>query len=105
MVVDYLDIGGAVIRPDKTKTPLGIDTDAVLTPAIFFQRFELVSWRHLQVIKDCRPVKLREFTECRSFDVHPASYPATFEKGLGVWALETLDCHVEILTSHVHSVN
>jgi len=98
VIVDNLDFGGTICRPDEAQTPLFVDANAVLALSIILKRFESVPGRNFQIIKHRRPVELRKFAKRDSLDVHPATHPAPLEEGPGVLALETLDRHDPILT-------
>ncbi len=93
MIVDNLYFRGPFWCPDEADAPLLIDSDAVLSLPIIFQRFEPVSGWYLQIVKDCRPVQLCKLAERRTFDVHPAFYAFAIEEGLCVSALEASDRH------------
>ena len=93
MIVDDLYILSTLWCPDEADAPLLVNANAVLTPSIIFQRFECVAGRHPQIVKNCRPVQLCKLAERRSFNVHPALYALTLEKGLSFFALEVLDRH------------
>jgi hypothetical protein len=49
VVVDDLDIRGAIGGPDEAQTPLTIDAQTVLTDAIAPQDFQTIAGRHTQV--------------------------------------------------------
>ena len=81
--------------PNEANPPLLIDTDAVLSFAIIFQRFKSIAGWHLQIVKNHRPVQLREFSQSRSLDVHPAFYTLPLKKSLGIFAFEVSYRHGE----------
>jgi len=60
----------------------------VLYFSIIFQRLKCIAGRHLQIVKNCRPVQLGEFAQGGSFDVHPALHALTLKEGLGIFAFE-----------------
>jgi hypothetical protein len=49
-----------VVMPYKTKTPLVVDSNAVLTFAIRFEKLQLVAGWHLQAVQLRRGVQLQE---------------------------------------------
>ncbi len=51
MIVRYLDTFGITVVPDEAHSPLIIDPDTVLAPAIAFQCFETVGRRYPQIIQ------------------------------------------------------
>lgn len=93
MVVDDFYVFGAIVRPSEANPPLLVDADAVLSLPIALERFECVTGRNLQVIKNNRPIQLGKLLERRALDVHPSLHPLAFEQRLGVAALEALDSH------------
>ena len=62
MIVHDLDIGrsGRPFRPLKADSPLIVDTDAVLAPAIALQRLEAVSRKDREIFQRGRRVELVE---------------------------------------------
>jgi hypothetical protein len=51
MVIDYLDLLWSGISPNKTDSILLIYTNAVLTPAIGPERFQLITGRNPQLLQ------------------------------------------------------
>lgn len=93
MIVDDLYVRSPIRCPDETNTPLPIDTDAVLTLAIIFERFKSIARRYLQILKDGGPVQLRQLAKGRTLNVYPSSDAFTLKECLGVFALEAFDSH------------
>jgi hypothetical protein len=93
VIVDDLYVGWPFGGPDETYAPLLIDADTVLSLPIILQRLEAVAGWDFQIVKSCRPVQLRQLSEGRSFDVHPALNALSLMEGLGVFALEASDRH------------
>ncbi len=56
MVYD-LYFRGPFMGPNEANAPLLIDADAVLSFPLIFQRIKSVAGRHLQIVKNCRPVQ------------------------------------------------
>jgi hypothetical protein len=104
MVVNYLHILGALRSPHKANSPLIVDADAVLPLPISLQSFELIAWRHAQVIKNRGPIKLLQLSKRRTLNIDPAPYTSALKEGLGVLALEALYRHALIVTRLVHNV-
>ena len=94
MIVDDLDVSSSVRCPDETDLPLLINADAVLSFPIIFKSLKAIPWRHFQIVKDSRPIQLRQFPHSLAFNVHPALHALALEKSLGVSALEVLNRHV-----------
>ena len=88
MIVDDLYVGWPFRGPDETDAPLLNDADSVLSFPIIFQCLEAVAGRDFQIVKNCRPVQLRQLSEGRSFDIHPAPDALALMESLGVAALE-----------------
>jgi len=105
MVINYLNILGALRSPHKANSPLIVDADAVLPLPTSLQSFESIAWWNAQIIKNLRPVKLFQLSKRRTLDIDPEAYASALEKGLGVLALETLYCHGLIVTHCVNNVN
>jgi hypothetical protein len=57
VVVYDLDINRIAILPNKTDTPLVVDTDTELTATISGQLFQPVGWRDAQVLQGQGPVE------------------------------------------------
>ena len=104
MVVNYLHILGALRSPHKANSPLIVDADAVLPLPISSQSFELIAWRHAQIIKNQGPTKLLQLPKRRTLDIDPAPYTSALKEGLRVLALEALYSHALIVTRLVHNV-
>ena len=58
MIIYNLNIFRANIRPTKTDSPPIVNTNAVLTGAIAFQRFQTVAGRYHQIVKSTGNLKL-----------------------------------------------
>ena len=71
---------------------------------ISFQSFELIAWRHAQIIKNRGPIKLLQLSKRRTLDVDPSTHTSALKEGLGVLALEALYRHALIITHLVHNV-
>ena len=50
VVFDNFNLHDSALRPLKTKSPLVIEANAMLTLSVFLQGFEFVLWRDFQVI-------------------------------------------------------
>jgi len=51
VVIDDLDITRTIVGPDKTQSPLRVDTDAVLPASVAAKRFEPISGRAAQELQ------------------------------------------------------
>jgi hypothetical protein len=60
MVIDNLDISGAVRRPDKADAPLPVDPHGVLPSPITFQFFQVVARRKPQILYSNRCIQRRK---------------------------------------------
>lgn len=70
MVVHNLDIFRAHNRPAEAKAPLVVHSNAVLSSAVAFRRFESVAWWNAEVFKSSRDLQLSQLTSGNRFDVH-----------------------------------
>ena len=61
VIVDDLYFSGTFTGPNKANAPLLIGANAVLSFSIIFQRLKCIAGRQLQIVKNSRPVQLREF--------------------------------------------
>ena len=93
VVIDDLDIGGAIFRPNETQAPLFIDPDTMLTFSIILQRFQVVARRYSQVVQTNRPFQLCKLAQSRAFNVDPALHAPALKKRSGFFALERLNSH------------
>ena len=93
VVIDDLDIGGAIFRPNEAQAPLLIDPDTVLTFSIILQCFQVVARRNLKVIQSDRPFQLCKLAQSRAFNVDPALHAPALKKRSGFFALERLNSH------------
>jgi hypothetical protein len=61
IVVNYLDIVGIAVSPDKANAPSIIDADTVLTPAVAFQCFQAIPRRNQQVLQRAGAMEVQQF--------------------------------------------
>jgi hypothetical protein len=66
MIVEDFDIVSFVVLPAKTNSPLGIDSNAVLTLAIALKLFQPVAWNRRQVLKRGRGIQQKQFSQRRA---------------------------------------
>jgi hypothetical protein len=90
MIVDDLDRMCVPVLPDKAKTPMIVDTDAVLAHAIAVQSLQPVSWRRCQVPQFRRACQLPQFPPRHLLNRSKAPYGMAtvqpFGLGATVWA-------------------
>ena len=58
VIVHDLDIFSARVRPTEAHAELIIYTDAMLSDAIAFQRFQSIAGRHPQIVQSARDLQL-----------------------------------------------
>jgi hypothetical protein len=81
VVIHDLDLVCAVLAPYETHPPVVVNSDAVLSPAVTFQRFELVARRNSQTGQLGGRVKLQKLAARNSFDIpEPRDRPTTEER-------------------------
>lgn len=102
MVIHDLDLIGVAAFPAKANPPLVIDSYAVLSRTIAFERLQPIARRNTQGIEPRRGVKLRQLAP--RYRMNAGRQPAharSIENSRGVAILKGLD-HQAILT---HGVN
>ena len=75
MVVHDFDVFGSSRCPSKAEAELLIDSDAVLTLSVSFQRLEAVSWRNAEILQAPSDLELSELPTGDRFDVHESLDP------------------------------
>jgi len=86
VIINYLNVCGAIGQPDKTDPKLIIDPNAVLGRAITHKRLQPVSRRNPQ-IRQCRgSVEHRELAHGNPLNIHKTPDPLAIEKALGISA-------------------
>lgn len=103
VVINNFNLLCTALRPLKAKSPLVIDTDAMLTFSIFLQGFKFVLWRDSQVIHITCPIEHRQLTQRNRFNIDPALNPHALIQLLGITTLEA-DDHVKMVTSGISNV-
>jgi hypothetical protein len=91
VIIDDLDIVGAVIAPGETNPPLIIDADRVLPSPVALERFESVAWRRAQVIKYSGAIQQKKFASRLALDGAIARDVLISEKARGCRVLERAD--------------
>ncbi|WP_445083048.1 hypothetical protein [Candidatus Nitrotoga sp. BS] len=97
VVVHDLNVGRANISPHEADAPLNIDSNAVLTLSIIFQRFQVIARRRLQKRQCLRRVQLGELTFRNLCQGPEAARALSLVERLGVLALERLDHAMSVL--------
>lgn len=104
MVVNDFNLVWAGVVPAKTNPPLGIDSNAVLSFAIAFQRFKHVPWRNPQAVQFRCGMEHEQFSTGHTFNVGKARNLVTVEESFGVQAKKRLN-HGLILFRETESIN
>jgi hypothetical protein len=92
VIIHDLDIVCIAIVPNKTKTILIVDTNAVLALSITRQRLEPIPSRDGQIGKICSPMEDSEFSQRRGSDVRwNVTAFAGLPKQLRIAVFEVLD--------------
>jgi hypothetical protein len=68
MVVNNLNVAGAMVAPRETDSPLVVDPDAVGTSAVALQRFQVISRRRFQIFQALRLMKIEQLTARRALN-------------------------------------
>ena len=103
VVINNFNLHDAALRPFKTKPPLIIDANAMLTFSVFLQGFEFVLWRNFQVIQITCPIEHGQLAQRNCFNIDPALDPHTLKQLLGISTLEAID-HIDMVTSRISNV-
>jgi hypothetical protein len=77
--------------PDKTESPLIVDTHAVLTGSVAFQRFKPVPRRNTEIVKVNGGLELIELAERHRLNVAPVPAPSRNKEFVRLFALEGLN--------------
>jgi phage tail protein X len=100
VIVDDLDIAGAVGCPDEAHPPLLVDPDAVLAAPVTRQRLEAVAGRRLQVLQDGGPVQLCELAQGRDFLKDASNIVFVGPNGVGKTLCATNIGYQAVLAGH-----
>ena len=103
VVVNHFNVFDTALRPLKTKAPLVIDGNTMLTFSIVLQGFKFVLWRDSQVVHISRPIQHGKLTQRSSFNIDPTLHPYAFKQLLRIAALEAKD-HASMVTSDISNV-
>jgi hypothetical protein len=103
MIIDNLDVFGVTCAPDKTETPLIVDTNAVLTGAVALERLKAIAWWNLQVVnRGCR-IKNFQLSARDLFNVSKTLYALAPKQLLSIFVAKRL-YHSQIVTEAVNTV-
>jgi hypothetical protein len=91
MVICYLNIIGVPAFPDKADSPLIVDPDAALPPAIALKGFETVARRGSEIIKVLCLMKVQELSPRNPFDRTKRRHVQVIEKCPGFCTSERPD--------------
>jgi hypothetical protein len=69
VIVGDFDVVSIAFLPDKANSPLIVDANAVLSPSIAAQSFQVISWRRSQIAEPNRSIQLPQFSKCHSLKV------------------------------------
>jgi len=100
MVIGYFDIAGVPLFPLETDAPLIVDSDAILTLAVSFERFKPVRRRHPQVFDSLSVIKHLQFAKSLSLNLgRQPSRTLQPKNPLRLRALKRLDYYDDSRTS------
>jgi hypothetical protein len=86
VIVDDLDVVGAIVPPREAHTPLIVDPYAVLTAAIGTKGLESIARRDLQARQRGSGMELQKFAARHSLYCPEPTHVLALEQGLGVAA-------------------
>jgi hypothetical protein len=69
MVIGNFNLLGITLSPDKANAPLIVDTDAPLTLATPFQRFQMVGGREAKIFQNDRGIQGVESKKCAFLNI------------------------------------
>lgn len=84
MVIDYLNVMGMPIAPDKTNAPLSIYANTVLTLAVARKRFEPIAWRNTQILQCADGIENQELLPGLTFKSGKRPNETIFKQGFRV---------------------
>src|SRR5690242_9525608 len=93
VVIDDFDFVRSVFAPDETQAELVVDTDAVATGKIAFQRFQSIAGRRTQELQRLRGIELLQLAHGDAFERLESSGRPGREQRFGVLARERDDGH------------
>ena len=91
MVINDLNTLRMALSPEKANSPLVVDANAVLAPAVGLQCLQLVARWDAQAGKLGGRVDLKQLAPGDALDVAEAGNRAAVKQGLGVCARERAD--------------
>ena len=96
MIIRNFDFVCATLFPFKADAVLIVDTDAVLTAAVSFQGFQMVSRRHAKIVQIACGFYLIKLAQSDFLERGPATIAAALKELLRVAVGEAPD-HTEII--------
>ena len=78
MIVNDLNVVRVIVSPDKTKTPLIINADAVLPFSMASEGFQVVARRQFKIIQRNRRMQQIKFPACTVLHIG-RQFPRTLE--------------------------
>ena len=91
MIIDDFHFVTMAITPNKTDSPLIVDTNRVLPFTIASQCFQLISGRRRQNVQLRGGVKLEQLPDCNPLDSAKTLAVLVMKKLLGFFGAEALD--------------
>jgi hypothetical protein len=91
LIIHNFDIVRVAVLPSKANSPSIIDTDAILSLPIPFQRFQLIAGRLPQILKGFGAIQVEKFASCLPFEGLKTANWAIIKESGGVAASERFD--------------
>jgi hypothetical protein len=91
MVIHNFDVVHIAFFPSEANSPLIIDANAVLPMPVAFQRFKLIAWRLLEILKGSGAIQIEQFAPRRPFKGLKADNTTIIKKSGGIATSERFD--------------
>jgi hypothetical protein len=91
MIIHNFDIADIAFFPFEANSPLIIDANAVLPMPVAFQRFKLIAWRLLEILKGSGAIQIEQFAPRRPLKGLKADDTTIIKKRGGIATSERLD--------------
>jgi len=88
VIINDLDVECGTVLPDETKTPLIVDSDAVLPAPPTFEQFKAILRRDSQILQPNGNFQLPQLAQSYTLNVDKPRYALAFVQRLSISAFE-----------------